>query len=334
MSKNDETSETKNDDQTDYLEDNTLEFNSDIVEKPDDIIASGTSGQTKEPKNRPKRDFNLLRNSNIYLIIFVVILGLTIFFVYNYINNLAPEDDGAEIANQELTDELMNQIIETDIKLGDPDQTLGIESNAVFSNQVLVRGNLDVAGEIRVGSSLELPGISVAGNSVFEDVQASSMQIVGNTNLQGRLTIQDSLAVAQNSNFAGILSASSITAQNVEVSSTLRINRPIVTAGGRITSQNGEAVGSGGTTSVSGNDSAGRININVGSNPPPSGCLARAFFSGSFSSNPKVVITPIGAAAAGLNYYVNINQSGFSVCATNINTVANRSFSFSYIAID
>jgi cytoskeletal protein CcmA (bactofilin family) len=334
MSKNDEKNETKNDEKIDYLEDNTLEFSSEVVEKPGDIISSGTKDQPKEPQSQHKKDYNILRNSNIYLIVFIIILGLTIFFVYNYINNLAPEDEGVDIANQELTDELMNQIIETDIKLGDPDQTLGIESNAVFSNQVLVRGNLDVAGEIRVGSSLDLPGISVSGNSVFDDIQASSMQIIGNTNLQGRLTIQDGLTVAQNATFSGVLSASSITAQNVEVSGTLRINRPIVTAGGRITSQNGEAVGSGGTTSISGNDSAGRININVGNNPPASGCMARAFFSGSFSSNPKVVITPVGSAAAALNYYVNINQNGFSVCATNINTVANSSFSFSYIALD
>jgi hypothetical protein len=333
MSKDDETKEEA-EEQSNYLEDNTLELESEVVETPDNIIASGTKTASQNKDDKPKKDFNILRNSNIYLIIFVIILGITIFFVYNYINNLAPAPEEIDIANQELTDELMNQIIETDIKLGDPNQTLGIESNAVFSSQVLVRGNLDVAGEIRVGSSLDLPGISVAGNSIFEDVQASSMQIVGNTNLQGRLTIQDSLTVAQNSTFAGILSASSITTQNVEVSNTLRINRPIVTAGGRITSQNGDAVGAGGTTSISGNDSAGRVNVNVGSNPPASGCLVRAFFAGSFSSNPKVVITPIGAGAAALNYYVNINQNGFSICATNINTVANRSFSFSYIALD
>jgi hypothetical protein len=57
-------------------------------------------------------------------------------------------------------------------------------------------------------------------------------------------------------------------------------------------------------------------------------------FAVPFNGTPHIVITPVGAGAASLDYYITANTGGFSICATNANTAANRSFAFNYIAID
>ena len=49
-----------------------------------------------------------------------------------------------------------------------------------------MRDSLDVAGTIRVGGALSLPGITVSGTSAFENVQvASNLSIAGNAAVTG-----------------------------------------------------------------------------------------------------------------------------------------------------
>jgi cytoskeletal protein CcmA (bactofilin family) len=239
------------------------------------------------------------------------------------------------ISTQPLSDELIDQISGSDARIGDPKPTLSIESNSIFNGQVLVRGNFEVAGELRVGGALNLPGITVSGTSNFDQIQANSLAISGDTNVQGQMVIEQNLTVTGSGTFGGPVSAPTIIVQNLQINSDLQINRHIDAGGNTPTRSNGNALGSGGTTSVNGTDTAGTVNINVGSGSiPTNGCFVTVFFAQQFNGTPHVVITPVGSQGAALNYYIVRNTASFSICATNANTVANRSFSFDYIAID
>jgi hypothetical protein len=76
----------------------------------------------------------------------------------------------------------------------------------------------------------------------------------------------------------------------------------------------GNALGSNGTASVSGNDAAGAISINIGVGAA-GGTLASIAFHNQYASVPRVVITPVGVGA---NFYIfNLTTSGFSVGVTS-----------------
>jgi hypothetical protein len=120
--------------------------------------------------------------------------------------------------------------------------------------------------------------------------------------------------------------------QSLQLSGDLQITRHIDAGGGTPGKSDGTALGNGGTSSVSGTDTAGTVTINTGGSPS-TGCFATITFTNRFSGTPHVVVTPVGSAAGGLNYYINRSASNFSICATN-SAPAGQTFSFDYIVID
>jgi hypothetical protein len=74
------------------------------------------------------------------------------------------------------------------------------------------------------------------------------------------------------------------------------------------------------------------ITIGTGSSPT-SGCFATVTFGKAFNNVPDVVVTPVGAAASGMAYYITRSTTDFSVC-TSSTPPAGQSFGFDYIAID
>ena len=91
---------------------------------------------------------------------------------------------------------------------------------------------------------------------------------------------------------------------------------------------NAGVLGAGGSASVNGSDTNGTININTGSNPS-AGCFARINFQQAFPGQPHVIVSPVGAAAGQTQYYVDRNNTGFSIC-TNNPAPANQVFAFDY----
>ncbi|MEZ6331213.1 MAG: polymer-forming cytoskeletal protein [Candidatus Saccharimonadales bacterium] len=136
-------------------------------------------------------------------------------------------------------------------------------SNAVFNGRALVRNDLDVAGTIRVGGALSLPGITVSGTSASENVQvANNLSIAGNSAVQGTLTVQQNLSVGGSASFAGQISAPSLSVERLILNQDLQINRHIDAGGPTPVASRGSAVGGAGTVSVSGTDTAGTVSIN------------------------------------------------------------------------
>ncbi len=287
------------------------------------------NGQPQGPKK--KKRFSIIafiKHINVYFLFFlliVVVAGLIVFIGYQR------DQEGAEqeqISSQELTAEELAQLSGSDTVIGDPQQLLTIESNAVFSGQVLVRDSLDVAGAIRVGGDLSLPGITVSGASNFDEIQANNLSIAGDTNIQGQLTLDAGVTVGGGGTFGGGVSTPLVTTDSLQLTGDLQINRHIDAGGPTPSVSSGSAVGSGGTASVSGTDSAGTVTINPGGGAG-NGPIATVSFAQSFNQTPHVVVTPVGRS---VSYYITRTTSGFTIHAAQ--SLSSGSFSFDYIAID
>lgn len=306
------------------------------LEEQDTTVTAEAGKETadggKKDKKSPGRILNRLASRvNVYLLLFIVliIVALIIMFVAMQAGN-KQEKKQAEITAQELTDEAAKNLSSNETTVGDPKQLLNIESNAVFSGKVLIRDGLDVAGPIKVGGDLNLPGITVSGKSAFDEIQVNSLSIAGDTTVQGVLTVQDNLSINGQATFAGPISAPSITIDALQLNGDIQFNRHIDAGGGTPSVNGGNAVGSGGTVTISGTDTAGTVTINVGAGAS-GGTLASITFTNSFTSNPHVVITPINGAAPNA-YITSRNTTGFSI--TTSSGLPAGSISFDYIVID
>lgn len=299
----------------------------------DALAESDTKKAEAVPKQTGKKGVQaLIAHLNIYVLLFVLIIVLAGGFVLIGIQRNKKANAPTTVNTQTLTAEELKKLSESEQKIGDPKSVLTIESNAIFNGKVLVRDSLDVAGTIKVGGSLSLPGISVSGASTFDQITANNLTITGNTNIQGQLNVQKGLTTTGGASFGGPISAPLLTVQSLQLSGDLTISRHIDAGGGTPGKSDGSALGAGGTAAVSGTDTAGTVNINTGGGPG-SGCFVTVIFTNRFNSTPHVSITPVGSDAASLSYYVNRSSSNFSVCTAST-PPAGRSFAFDYIVID
>jgi cytoskeletal protein CcmA (bactofilin family) len=270
---------------------------------------------------------------NIYLLLFIFIVLLAVMITYIGVRNNKKVDDAGKINAQNLSSQAIDSISANNTQIGDPKETLTIASNSVFNGKALFRDSIDVAGTIRVGGALSLPGITVSGSSSFENVTVSnSLAIAGDANVSGNLAVQKSLTVSGGASFGGAISASQLNIDRLTLNQDVLFNRHVKTGGGVPGVSTGSAVGAGGTGSISGSDVAGTVTINVGGSPS-SGNLATISFVNSYGSEPHVVITPVGSAAGSLNWYITRSANGFSI-NTNNAPAASNSFSFDYVVIN
>ncbi len=270
---------------------------------------------------------------NVYLLLFVFIVLLAVMITYIGIRNNRRVEDQGRIDAQDLSSQAIDNLSSNNTQIGDPKQTLTIASNSVFNGKALFRDSIDVAGTIRVGGALSLPGITVSGNSAFENVSISNgLNIGGDTNIGGNLTVQRSLTVSGGASFGGAISASQLNIDRLTLNQDVLFNRHIRTGGGVPGVSTGPAAGGGGTTSISGSDTAGTVTVNVGSGPG-AGALAFVNFLNSFEGEPHVVVTPVGSSAGSLNWFITRTNSGFTI-HTNNPPGAATSFSFDYIVIN
>ncbi len=308
---------------------------SNALEGSTDALA-GQEAQ-RQTTNAPKAGFGkkvrgLITHINIYVLLFIFIIVLAVGLVFISIQRNKKTDAPTTINTQTLSADELKKLTETEQKIGDPKSTLSIESNAIFSGKVLIRDSLDVAGTIKVGGALSLPGISVSGASTFDQVTANNLNITGNTAIQGQLNVQRGITSTGGATFGGPISAPQLSVQSLQITGDLQITRHIDAGGGTPGKVDGGSLGNGGTASVSGTDTAGTVAINTGGGPG-AGCFVTINFTQRFSGTPHVVITPVGSAAASLDYYINRSNSNFSICSAS-SPVAGQSFAFDYVVID
>jgi len=327
-----------NSDQQDELA--SLEAPSTVVEPSGGPVSapSGNGGAVtppseSTPSESPVRHLTrwISTRLNIYLLSFIILLvasgsgGAVLYF--------RSSTSQTNVPAQALSQSDLDKLASSDVNVGEPKHILNVQSDAVFSGNVLVRDSLQIAGTLQVGSNLAIAGLRVTGNSTFDDVQVTkSLAVTGNGSVQGQLTIQQSLQVSGGGTFLGAVSAPAISAGSLQLNGDLNLTHHLTAGGSTPGRSNGPALGGGGTASVSGSDTSGSVTINTG-NGPGAGCYITVNFATRFNSTPHVVITPVGSAAAGLNYYVDRTTSSFSVCAANIPS-SGTTYVFDYIALD
>jgi hypothetical protein len=241
--------------------------------------------------------------------------------------------------------------------------TLGVSRNSVgnLGTQLVVgpdstfQGTVTVSKDVSIGGQLKLNGkLSVsdaaltslqAGNTSLEqlnvngDASASNLKlgqnlsVVGASTLQGPvtigqlLTVNNNAAIAGNLSVAGTISTSSFRANSLTSQTTLTIGGHIITQGAAPGLSQGGGTGSNGTVSISGNDAAGTVAINVGVGAV-SGVLAQVSFRSQYSSTPHVVVSVIGHSA---DFYVNRTSTGFSIVSGS--PLAPGGYAFDYIVV-
>lgn len=281
-----------------------------------------------EKKISPLKQF--IRKVNIYFLLFLlVIIVAAVITAVNYLNaQKAPSEPN--IATQSLNEETLKQLANTDATVGDTSQTLTIQGNAIIAGQTLMRGNLNVAGNFQAGGSIQGPTLTISGATNLGETQVNSLQVAQNAAVQGTTTIRD-LNVSGTSSFSGTVTASQITVTRLILSGNASLQVPnhiSFTGPSPSRSINSGVLGSGGSASVDGSDTAGTVNVNTGGNPT-AGCFTRITFSQAFSNQPHVIVSPIGSAAGQTQYYVDRDRNGFSICTANA-APANQVFAFDY----
>ncbi len=279
----------------------------------------------------------LVARLNVYLLAFILLLVIAGIIVAIAVNTGSRQQQSIdEIQTEELTQEAIDDLTSNEATVGDPKQLLTIESNAVFNGKVLVRDGLDVAGPIKVGGELNLPGITVSGTSQFDEVQVNSLSIAGDTSVQGVLSVENNLSVSGAASFGGTISAPSIVLDAIQLNGDLTFNRHIDAGGGTPGVARGGATGSGGTVTISGTDTAGTVTVNIGSGAG-AGTLATVTFTSTFSGNPHVVFTPVSnnpsIVSSGRFYLSSRTNNGFTISNT-ASPLPAGSISFDYIVID
>jgi cytoskeletal protein CcmA (bactofilin family) len=323
----------------------SLDGNTGSIDTTSTDALNASSGSTGAPAADPnsgtkKKGFHLPgplqkygHRFNIYLLFFILIIVVAGSVLI--ITALAAKQtkDPSAINSQNLSSDAVNQLNNTSTTVGDPKQVLNIQSNSVFSGKVLVKDSLEVVGQIKVGGPLSLPGITVSGESNFDQLNVNkSLTIGGDASVQGQLNVKKNIAVSGTGTFGGAFTAPQISTSSLQLLGDLTLTRHIVAGGANPGRGIGGAVGAGGTSSVSGSDTAGTVNINTGSSPS-AGCFITVNFVTRYTATPRVLVTPVGSDAGSVQMYVNRNSSSFSICSANI-PPANTSFGYDYFVLN
>ncbi len=293
-----------------------------------DTDLSDLDEEPADKKLSPIKRF--FKKVNVYFLIFLFLIAIAgAITVVNFLNSQkAPVIP--DVAEQSLSEEALRQLANTDASVGSSSQTLTIQGNAIISGQTLARGNLNVAGNLQTGGSIQGPSLTISGNTSLGGTQINSLQVATNTAIQGTTTLRD-LNVSGVSSFSGGMTASQITVTRLVLSgnATLEVpNHISFTGASPSRTFNSGILGGGGTASISGSDTAGTINVNSGNNPT-SGCFMRVIFQRAFSKTPRVIVSPVGAPAGQMQFYVERDTTGFNLCSANA-PGTNRAFAFDY----
>jgi cytoskeletal protein CcmA (bactofilin family) len=297
--------------------------------------ADSTPTDDKTPAAPPRSGRklpDLKRRFNIYLLLFILILLIALIIVaIAFLQGHQTKTN--RFQTQALTQQTLNQLANGDVTVGSNQSVLNVQSSAVFAGQVLLRQNLQVAGNLQVGGTAALNNLTVNGTSQFGQVNVNkNLAVSGDSAVQGGQTVAKSLQVNGSGSFGGPLTAPQVTTSSLQLNGDLVLTHHITAGGPTPGHSGGSALGSGGSASLSGSDTAGSISINTGSGPA-AGCFITVNFSAHYNATPHVLVTPVGSAAGGLSYYVNRSTTSFSLCDATA-PPAGSSFGFDYFVLD
>jgi len=239
-------------------------------------------------------------------------------------------------------------------------QTLGVSRNTVgksgselvvnpdakFTGNVTVGGDISIAGQLKMNSNLlandatftklqagdtSLGQLNVNGDATISSLTLrKNLSVAGSTTLQGPvvidqlLTVSNSMNVAGNLAIGGTLSARYFDASSLTSDTTLTIGGHIITRGSTPSVSKGSGLNVVDTVSISGSDTSGTVDVNVGAGTR-SGIVANITFVNKYGSTPNVVITPVGSGVS--DAYIFRTSTGFSIGVASIG-VGGHSFDY------
>lgn len=296
------------------------------LEKPSAEIPAAASIKPDNKFRVAKFMHILRRRSTVYLSLFVILI--VALMTISYLAYHSAHKTQPAVAEQTLTPQALNKLAKSNTVIGANNQLLTVESSSVFGGPVLAKNSFSVAGNLEGGANLQ-----VAGSSNLNQVQvARNLAVSGGASIQRALVVQSNLSVNGSGTFGGNLSAPQLSVTSLQLNGNLILSHHLVTSGSIPSSNTLGVVGTGGTTSVNGSDTAGAVTINTGGGPG-TGCYLSVTFSVPYATTPSVLLTPANSSAAGLSYYVSRSSSGFSVCSANT-PASSQSFVFDYMVID
>lgn len=260
------------------------------------------------------------------IIAILAINGGAIFWVMRNHDGANAQNNREEVS---LSAESLDKLGVSRNSVGDLGTELVVGPNSRFSGNVTIAGNTSVGGELKLNSKFTASEASLAklqagdtsvnkldvnGDITTQSVNAArDLNVMGTTRLQGTVTINQILTVNNSVNIAGNLAiGGSLSVRNFQVS-TLTIAGHLISTGAAPGVSPGGALGSNGTVSISGNDTAGTIGVNIGVGASQ-GCLASVSFRETFRVTPRVVVT--GSMPANI-YLAGRTASGFTICTAS-----------------
>jgi cytoskeletal protein CcmA (bactofilin family) len=172
--------------------------------------AAQKSAAAASPPPKPPAGKRFSLFGNLYLLVFVLLVFAAAGVVYVAMKSSKPSSNQTKTTS--LTDQQISSLKGNTTLVGDSKQTLDIQSNSIFEGQVLDRGDLNVAGSLKVGGPLSLPSVSVGGNGTFGQIGISGgLNVAGDSTLQGALTVQKNLTVSGSGSFGSCAVISTLT---------------------------------------------------------------------------------------------------------------------------
>jgi predicted acyltransferase (DUF342 family) len=267
----------------------------------------------------------------IALTVVIVILAINAAVLGFILKNKSKDDSSLSKNKVTISGDVLNQLGVNSTTVGNSGIKLTVGPDAEFKGKVTIAGDVAISGQLKLNNKFSaadasftqleagktsLSQLSVNGDGNFH----GGINVGGKTQLQGAVTITKLLTVSNSVNVSGnlavggTLSAGSFSAHTLTSNGSLTVNGHLLTGGQTPGVSAGGHLGSNGTVSISGNDTAGVVAVNIGVGGT-AGNLANVSFRSSYGRLPRVVVTPVGAAAS--FYLTSLSVGGFGIGVTS-----------------
>lgn len=294
----------------------------------------GSSAATPKPTPRPRHGSYRPshRATFIGLATVVAILGVNAGVIAYIMRGKDAAKSGLNREEVTISPAALNSVGVSRNAVGNQGAELVVAPNSRFKGTVTVGSDVSIAGQLSLNSRLTasdasltrleagdttLSTLNVSGNGSVSNMSLRrDLTVAGITQLQGPVTmnqlvtLNNSLNVAGNLAVGGVLSARGFQASTLTSDTTLIVGGHIITRGNAPGVSPGPALGSNGTVSISGSDTAGTVGTNLGGGGG-NGILARVTFRQPYGNIPRVMVTAVGRGLGSL--YVTRSPTGFEI---------------------
>lgn len=288
------------------------------------------------------------------LSVVVAVLAINAGIITFVVRGQGEETSSAAQGDVTINPGVLNSLGVSRNPVGNAGTELVVNPNSRFNGKVTIGSDVTVAGELKLNSKfsasdaslakLEAGDTSLGQLNVNGDGTVTNMNlrrdlaVAGSTRLQGPVTVSQLMTINNNLNVSGslavggTLSARSFQASSLVSDTTLTIGGHVITRGAATGVGRGAALGAVDTVSISGNDTAGTVAVNLGANATRSGIIANVSFRQNFGSTPHVVVTAVGGPVDDL--YINRSPGGFSIGVRSITSgLSGAGYAFDYIVM-